>query len=315
MEKPIKKTSIGGQALIEGILMRGPEKTVIACRTPQGIVLKEEDTPSKNKKAWQKLPLIRGLVGLYESMKMGMDALMYSAEVAEASIEEEEESWFKTHGPKGLVRFYEKHEKVIDQTVSIVISLGAALLLFFFIPTLVTSNFSKWIESTLVLNLIEGAFRIAMFLAYVMLISRMAEIKRVFGYHGAEHKSIHCYEHGEELTVANIKKYPIEHPRCGTSFLFNVMLISILVLSFFGWPNPWVRMAVRLVMLPVIAGISYEVNRWVGRSDGAIAQLISKPGMWLQGTATVREPEDDQIEVAIAALKEVIPEDGELDRW
>lgn len=315
MDKPIKKTSIGGQALIEGILMRGPEKTVIAVRTPDGIITKEQKTPGKEKAAWKKWPMIRGLVGLYESMKMGIDALMYSAEMAEESMEEEEPGWFVTHAPKSWVRWYEKNQKTVDQTVSILISFSAALLLFFFIPTLVTSNFSRIIDNTLLLNLVEGAFRILLFLGYILLISRMAEIKRVFGYHGAEHKSIHAYEHGEELTVENIKKYPIEHPRCGTSFLFNVMLISILVLSFFGWPNPWVRMATRLIMLPVIAGISYEVNRWVGRSDSALARRISMPGLWLQGTATVREPDDEQIEVAIAALEQVIPENGELDRW
>lgn len=314
MKEIIKKTSIGGQALIEGILMRGPDKMSIVCRTPRGIEIKDEPVFTKERAAWLKWPVIRGVVTLVDSMKMGIDALMYSADLAEFD-EEEKPSRLEKYAPESLKKWYKKHQKTVDQTASIGVSLIAALLLFFFIPTLLTSVFSRFITSFILLNLVEGLIRIGIFLAYVILIAKMPEIHRVFGYHGAEHKSIHCYEHGEELTVANVRKYPIEHPRCGTSFLFNVMLISIIVLSFFGWPNPFVRMIVRLITLPVIAGLAYEINRAVGRSDAPWAAWVARPGLWLQGTATVREPDDEQIEVAIIALQQVIPEDESADQW
>lgn len=314
MGKEMKKTSIGGQALIEGILMRGPDKLSIVCRKGEEVVIESKPLSTAPTASWKKLPIIRGVVTLVDSMRIGIDALMFSADLVE--IEEPEgPSFFEKHAPSWLKNWYTKHEHSIEQWGSIAFSLVAALGLFFFLPTLLTSFFSGFIKSALLLNLVEGGIRIGLFLAYVILIARMPEIRRVFGYHGAEHKTIHCYEHGDELTVENVKKYPIEHPRCGTSFLFNVMLISILVLSFFGWPNPYVRMAVRLLTLPVIAGLAYEVNRMVGRSDGKLAALVSAPGLWLQGTATVREPEDDQIEIAIIALKEVLPEDENADRW
>lgn len=314
MNPTVKKTTIGGQALIEGILMRGPDKMSIVCRTPRGIEIKDEPVFTKKKPDWQQWPVVRGVVTMIESMKMGIDALMYSAEIAEFE-DDEKPNWLETKAPRGIRNWYTKNKKTVDQTASIAFSLVAALFLFFFIPTLLTSFFSRIIDSVILLNLVEGLIRIGIFLGYVILISKMSEIDRVFGYHGAEHKSIHCYEHGDELTVANVRKYPIEHPRCGTSFLFNVMLISIIVLSFFGWPNPLVRMLVRLLTLPVIAGIAYEINRAVGRSDSKLAELVSKPGMWLQGTATVREPDDEQIEVAIIALNQVIPEEPGKDLW
>ncbi len=314
MGKTTKKTSIGGQALIEGILMRGPDKMAIVCRTGDGIVIEHRPLKPPAKASWKRWPIIRGVVTLVDSMRLGIDALMFSADLVEIE-EPEKETFFEKNAPNWLKKWYEKNEQAIEQWGSIAFSLVAAIGLFFFLPTLLTSLFAKVITNSIALNLVEGLIRIGIFLAYVILISRMPEVKRVFGYHGAEHKTIHCYEHGEELTVVNVKKYPIEHPRCGTSFLFNVMLISILVLSVFGWPNPWVRMAVRLLTLPLIAGIAYEVNRFVGRSDGKLAELISAPGLWLQGTATVREPEDDQIEVAIVALQEVIPDDADADRW
>lgn len=314
MKQEIKKTTIGGQALIEGILMRGPDKVAIVCRTPRGIEIKDEPVFTGKKPAWQTWPIVRGVVTLIESMKMGMSALMYSAEIVEFE-EEDGPTWLEKHLPAGIRKWYLARQKTIDQWASILFSLLAALVLFFLVPTLLTGLIGRFIMHPFLLNLTEGLIRIGIFLAYVILIARMPEIHRVFGYHGAEHKTIHCYEHGDELTVANVRQYPIEHPRCGTSFLFNVMLISIIVLSFFGWPNPWVRMGVRLLTLPVIAGLAYEVNRAVGRSDGKIAQLVSMPGMWLQGTATVREPEDDQIEIAIIALQQVIPEKEGSDLW
>lgn len=313
MNKEIKKTSIGGQALIEGILMRGPTKVAVALRQGDAIVLKEKPLP-KVRTGWHTWPLIRGVLALVDAMHIGMDALMESAEAMEES-DPQEPSWIRTKAPAPVRAFWEKHGDGIEKAGTIGFSLVVAIGLFFFLPTLLTSVLGRLSLPPLLLNLVEGGIRIAIFLAYVILISRMDEIRRVFGYHGAEHKTIHCYEHGEELTVVNVRKYPIAHPRCGTSFLFNVMLISIVVLSFFGWPNPWLRLLVRLAMLPVIAGLAYEVNRIAGRSDAAWAKWVSKPGEWLQNVATVREPEDDQIEVAIAALQEVIPEDGTSDVW
>lgn len=313
MNKEIKKTSIGGQALIEGILMRGPTKVAVALRQGDAIVLKEKPLP-KRRTGWHTWPLIRGVLALVDAMHIGMDALMESAEALEES-EPQEPSWIRTKAPAPVRTFWEKHGDAIEKAGTVGFSLVVAIGLFFFLPTLLTSVLGRLQLPSLLLNLVEGVIRIAIFLAYVILISRVEEIRRVFGYHGAEHKTIHCYEHGEELTVENVRKYPIAHPRCGTSFLFNVMLISIIVLSFFGWPNPWVRLLVRLAMLPVIAGLAYEVNRIAGRSDAAWAKWVSKPGEWLQNVATVREPEDDQIEVAIAALEEVIPEDGKSDIW
>lgn len=314
MKQTIKKTSIGGQALIEGILMRGPDKMAIVCRTPRGIEIKDEPVFTQKRPAWQKWPVIRGVVALVDSMKMGIGALMYSADLAEFK-EDTKPSWLEKNAPEGLKNWYYKHQKTVDQYASITFSVVAALFLFFFVPTLLTSFFSRFIGNAILLNLVEGFIRIAIFLGYVILIAKMPEIHRVFGYHGAEHKSIHCYEHGDPLTVENVRKYPIEHPRCGTSFLFNVMLISIVVLSFFGWPNPYVRLIVRLLTLPVIAGLAYEINRAVGRSDSALARIVSLPGLWLQGTATVREPDDEQIEVAIIALQQVLPAEEGKDQW
>ncbi|EGY76645.1 putative metal dependent enzyme [Peptoniphilus indolicus ATCC 29427] len=157
--------------------------------------------------------------------------------------------------------------------------------------------------------------RLLIFFIYIKYISKLDDIKRVFEYHGSEHKSIHCYESGEELTVENVKKYPIEHPRCGTSFLFMVMIISIIVLSFFGWPNPIVRILTRILAMPLIAGIAYEVNRYIGKSDSGICKIIRIPGLKIQQIATVREPSEDMIEVAVTSLKAVLPTDGESDLW
>lgn len=307
----IKKTTIGGQALIEGILMRGPEKTSIAVRKPDGIIeLKMDDTPTiMSKSQFFKLPFIRGVVALVDSMRLGTNALMYSASFYDDETEE------KSSGESFIRKiFKDKTDKIIE-SFSFVFSILIAMVLFFFIPTFTTSIFKKHINSSLALNLIEGLIRICIFLIYIVSISKMEEMKRVFQYHGAEHKSIFCYEKGLDLTTENVRIQSRLHPRCGTSFLFSVMLISIVVLSFFGWPNPIVRIITRILVLPIIMGISYEVNRILGRSDSGIAKILVMPGLFIQKIATVKEPSDDQIEVAIEALKAVIPEDPELDQW
>lgn len=303
----IKKTTIGGQALIEGILMRGPDKTAIAVRKPDGdIELKVEENKNKNS-TLRKTPFIRGIFSLIDSLKIGMDAIIYSSSFWEDEELEEESGFFD--------RFLEGKSDNFVNGLVILMSLAFSLILFFFIPTLVSSLFTKYIQSTITLNLIEGLIRLIIFFTYLILVSKTEDMKRIFMYHGAEHKTIAAYEHGLDLTVENIKPQCPLHPRCGTSFMFNVMFISIIVLSFFGWPNPLMRLLTRLLMLPVIAGITYELNKLMGRSDSKIAKLAAKPGLFVQKIATIKEPDDSMIEVAIAAMKPVIPEDEGKDLW
>ncbi|WP_099202921.1 DUF1385 domain-containing protein [Miniphocaeibacter massiliensis] len=303
-----KKTTIGGQALYEGILMRGPYKTSIVVRKPDNEleITEEENKTISSKYKILRMPFIRGIVSLIESLVMGTKALVYSISFFDDE-EDEEESFLEK-------KFGEKAES-IGTALSIISSLALSILIFFFIPTIVTSLFKKIVTNTVLLNLIEGFIRIIIFLAYIYLVSKLEDMKRVFMYHGAEHKSIHCYENGEELTVENVRKCSRLHRRCGTSFIFTVMITSILVLSFFGWPNPLMRLVTRLLALPFIAGFSYEINRLLGRADGIISKILSAPGLLVQKLGTVKEPTDDMIEVAIVALKKVIPEDSKADIW
>ena len=278
IKKCCKKTTIGGQALIEGIMMLGPKKGAIAVRKPSGeIELKIDEKPRLAEKCkFFSLPFIRGIIGLVDSLSRGFAALEYSSSVAMEGAEEEES----------------KFEKWLDEKLG-----------------------DKIIESNILRNILEGVFRICIFLAYMFGVSRMKDMQRVFSYHGAEHKTIFCYEAGKELTVENVKSFSKEHPRCGTSFMFSVMIISILVFSVVNWSgNMFVRMAVRLLMLPVVMGISYEVNRLLGRYDNAFTRFFRAPGVWFQKFTTF-EPDDGMIEVAIAALTEVIPEDETADKW
>lgn len=303
-------TTIGGQALIEGILMRGPKDLAIAVRKPDDeIILKKEKLNTLGMRyKFFSLPLIRGVVGLIESMAFGIRALMYSAEFYEEDMEEENKETF-------LDKVFKDKKEEAEIVFTLMISLAFTVLLFILLPSLITNFFKKGIERPFILNLIEGLVRIMLFLIYVTLVSKMEDIGRVFEYHGAEHKTIHCYENGEPLTVENVKKYPILHPRCGTSFLFMVMIVSIFVLSFFGWPNPLQRVFIRLLMLPVIAGISYEINRVIGKSNSAVVYFLSYPGLLIQRMATVKEPDEAQIEVAIEALKAVLTDKREEDLW
>ena len=304
-------TSIGGQALIEGIMMRGPKDVAIAVRKPDNeIELKVDklDTLAMKHKFFA-LPFIRGVVGLVEAMMIGTKALMYSAEF----FDEEEEA-----GPPKISftqKIFKDKAAEVEMVIAVVISIVLALGIFMILPTLITNLFKRWITSSIGLNLVEGIVRISIFLLYVVAVSRLEDIKRVFEYHGAEHKTIHCYESGDELTVDNVKKYPILHPRCGTSFLFMVMIVSILVLAFFGWPNPIQRLLVRILMFPVIAGISYEINKLIGKSNSKLAYYLSYPGLMIQKWATVKEPDSSQIEVAIVSLEAVLTDDTEADKW
>ncbi|MBV1759290.1 MAG: DUF1385 domain-containing protein [Dethiosulfatibacter sp.] len=305
----IKKTSIGGQALIEGIMMRGPKKISTAVRKSDGeIVIKTEDLNTNRMSGLSKIPLIRGSRALVDAMVIGVRELMYSAEFFEDAMEEDAfdrliKKLFKGNTEKAVI--------YLSVTLSLIVSVGAFIIL----PSFIANFLKGFISSSLVLNLIEGAIRVGLFTLYIGLISKMEDIKRVFMYHGAEHKTIYAYENGEELTVENARKYSRLHPRCGTSFIVNVLIISILVFSFFGWPNPWLRVLIRLLMLPIIAGISYELNKYIGKNDSTLfARIVAKPGFQFQ-RLTTKEPTDEMLEVAIAAMKEVIPEKEDEDIW
>lgn len=308
--KEVKKTSIGGQALIEGIMMKGPDKIATAVRKPDGdIEVKESNINQIFKNKFFKLPLIRGSFVLIDSLVSGVKELMYSAEFYGDDYEEDAFDKF-------LKKVFKDKADTAIIYASVIIALIFSVGVFILGPTLLTNLAKNVIHNTFLLNLTEGIIRVSLFVGYVYLVSKLEDIKRVFMYHGAEHKTIHCYEHKEELTVSNVRKYSTLHPRCGTSFMINVMLISIIVFSFFGWPNPFMRLVIRLAMLPLIAGISYELNKYVGRCDkeNILTRMISYPGFLIQ-KITTKEPDDSMIEVAIEAMKRVIPANGEDDTW
>ena len=314
-KKETFRTSIGGQALIEGILMRGPEKQAIVVRAPEGLVTKVEELKLvRDRYPILGLPIIRGVVTFLDSMVKGIKALMFSADYFpdDASAQPSKlDTWLEKHVPA------EKLQSVLVG-VSLVLSLGLTLLLFMLLPTFVAGLFRA--QSALVHNLIEGVIKIAIFLAYLILCSKQKDIYRVFQYHGAEHKTIFCYEAGLPLTVENVRIQPRHHPRCGTSFLFVVIFVSILVSSVvFGiWPitNAWLRTLVHLILLPLVVGITYEFNRWVGRhvQDSGLAKLLTAPGMWMQNFTT-NEPDDSMIECAIRSLELVLPSEKGKDEW
>lgn len=311
------KTMIGGQALIEGILMRGPYKQAIVVRAPEGIVEKVEDLKlNKDKSPIVRLPLIRGVYTFFSSMYNGVTALMYSADY----FPEEEGA---PEEPSKLDLWLEKklgNEKFQQAVIIFALILGLAFSvgLFFLLPMLISEYALFWVKNQLLLNLCEGIVRVAIFLVYLILVSKMKDMRRVFSYHGAEHKTIRCYEAKLPLTVENVRPQTRLHPRCGTSFLFVVMIISILVFSvftsIFTIRHKLVRVLVKLLLLPIVVAISYEINRFVGRHDNKFTRAISFPGMWLQNYTT-NEPDDSMIEVAIRALELVIPETEGADEW
>ena len=295
----MKSSNIGGQAVLEGIMMKNGPKYAVAVRKPDGeIEIKVEEYKSLVK--WEKLtkiPFVRGVFNFIDSMALGMKTLTYSAsfwedEDAEAIVLTEEEMKKK-----------EKQEDII-MTITMIVSVLLALGLFMVLPYFVSNLFSGIIKSRFLRTTIEAVVRIALFIGYVTLISRMKDIQRVFMYHGAEHKCINCIEHGLELTVENVRKSSKQHNRCGTSFLFFVVLVSIVVCFFITVESPILRVVIRIALLPVIAGISYELIKFAGSSDNPIISLLSVPGLAMQNLTT-KEPEDDMIEVAIAAVEEV----------
>lgn len=310
------RTSIGGQALLEGILMRGPQRQAIVCRTPDGLVEKIDELHMvKDKHPILGWPLIRGVVTFLDSMIKGMQALTYSADLL--PLEEQGE-------PDKIDQWIEKHfseEKAKDIIIGVAVVLGIALsvVLFILLPTLLAGLTDGFIHSPVVRNLVEGLLRIVIFLLYLWGVTRMPDVARMFAYHGAEHKTIFCYEKGLPLTVENVRPQSRFHPRCGTSFLFVVVIISILVFSVVSlkvalWDNVWVRVGLRLLLLPLVVAISYEINRWVGRHDNLCSRILSAPGKWLQ-RLTTNEPDDEMIECAIRALELVIPEEQGSDAW
>ncbi|MBR6528551.1 MAG: DUF1385 domain-containing protein [Firmicutes bacterium] len=299
-------TSIGGQAIMEGIMMRGPEKMAIAVRLPDGSIhMKTEPTPKASK--WAKMPLVRGVVNFVASLVQGTKVLMYSADILEEHYPEEYEKdkfdiWIEEKVGK------EKAWKIL-MYISVVFALVLSVGLFMLLPTVAVGLLGKLTENIIVLNLAEGAVRIAIFIAYIALISKMEDIRTVFKYHGAEHKTIHCFENGLELTPENAQQFYTLHPRCGTSFLMFVMVIAVLTHALMGWPNVWLRILSRILVLPIIAGVSYELLKWAGRSDNIIVRTLSMPGIYLQKLTTV-EPETKHLEIAIAAMKAVLAGDS-----
>ena len=320
------KTMIGGQALIEGIMMRGPDKDAIVVRRAEGLSIETSPRKKNPPKSFKNLPFIRGIFNFFDSQVVGIKALLRSADLAPEEMQEE---------PSKFDLWLEKtlgNEKFQQAVVGIAVAmgLGLSIVLFFLLPMVIGGFFDRWLESNLALNLVEGVIRMVIFLAYMFLVSRMQEMKRVFAYHGAEHKTIRCYEAGLPLTVENVRMQTRLHPRCGTSFLLVVMVISILVFSVassallaavpaleairgtFGYRL--LMIAFKLLLLPMVVGITYEINRWAGRHDNGFTKILTAPGMWLQNFTT-NEPDDSMIQVGIAAVEAVLPEQEGADRW
>jgi uncharacterized protein YqhQ len=328
-EQPAEKfkTAIGGQALIEGIMMRGPDKDAIVIRTKEGLQTQITERKLPKPGSFKTWPLIRGCVGFFDAQVHGVKALMHSADLSPEEDDAPAQSKFDQWLEKKL-----GSEKFQQGVIGFSVFLGLAMSigLFFVLPALIGGFFQ--FESTLATNLVEGLIRIMIFMGYMLLVSRMKEMKRVFAYHGAEHKTIRCYEAGLPLTVENVREQTRLHPRCGTSFLLVVMIISILLFSVAssallavmpqlvalqtGSPVLYkaIMLVFKLLLLPVVVAITYEINRWIGRHDNAFTRILSAPGMWMQNFTT-NEPDDSMIEVGIAALEAVIPDQEGADRW
>ena len=320
------KTTIGGQALIEGIMMRGPKKDAIVIRKNEEFVVEVSDRKLPSEKSIKKWPFLRGMFTFFDSQVTGVKALMRSADLAPEESQTE---------PSKFDKWLEKklgNEKLQKAIVGVSVFLGLAMSigLFFLLPAVIVGFLDQWIPNTLVLNLVEGLVRMTIFMGYMLLVSRMKEMKRVFAYHGAEHKTIRCYEAGLPLTVENVRLQTRLHPRCGTSFLLVVMVISILVFSLAStllltlipglaamqgsFLYRLIMIVCKLLLLPIVVSITYEINRWVGRHDNWLTRILAAPGMWMQ-KFTTNEPDDDMIRVGIAAVEAVLPEEEGEDRW
>ena len=311
-KRPAEKfrTSVGGQALMEGIMMRGPKKICCAVRRPDGTIDLSE---SEVRTHWyNKIPLVRGVCNMADNLYSGYKYLMHSADIS-MTEEEQEESESK------LDKWLDEHASPAVQnalmTVSACLGVILAIFLFTFLPTFLTGLLGNVVElGRWPRVILESVLKMAIFLGYMFLCSRLKEIHRMFEYHGAEHKTIACYEAGEELTVENVRRHSRFHPRCGTSFLFLVILIGIVLYAVLPWESTALRVVYKLLLLPVLVGVSYEVIKWAGRSNSWLARAVSRPGLWLQRLTTF-EPDDSMIEVAIAAVTPVLPENPEDGKW
>lgn len=325
-----KKTSIGGQALIEGIMMRGPHKTAMAVRHTSGeIVIKEWDNGTGKTPKILKLPIIRGVYNFIMSMKIGYKCLMESAEMS--GLEDEEpvkgsdvtnEANEDVSDSKPEATENKQEEKKSDVLMNVlmviasVLGVALALVLFMYLPTQIFSWLAKAfpvLEGRFLRSLFEGILRIVIFVLYMYLVSLMKDIRRTFMYHGAEHKTIYCYESGLELTVENVRGMQRFHPRCGTSFMILMLIVGIVISMFISVTNPFLRTLIKLALLPLTVGIGYELIKIAGRHDNLLTRIISLPGVWLQHIS-VLEPDDSMIECAIEAVNRVIPDDGS-DTW
>ncbi|KGN02552.1 membrane protein [Clostridium novyi A str. 4570] len=297
-----KKVSVGGQAVIEGVMMRGSKGVATAIRKSNGDIEVEFDEiePLTKKNKVFSLPIIRGFVTLIDSLIIGIKTLNYSASFIEEDEEEEEEP---SKFDKWMEEKFKGKATDIVMAISFIISMALSIFIFFIIPTFAANGFKRLnVNNTIALNILEGIIRVGIFLSYIYLISKMNDIKRVFEYHGAEHKTIFCYESGEELIPENAKKQGRLHPRCGTNFLFLVMIVSIILFSFTGWNSIWQRIFYRIILLPVVSGVTYEIIKWMGNNNNKCTKILSYPGLMLQ-KLTTREPDLEQLEVAIVSLK------------
>lgn len=305
------KTSIGGQALIEGIMMQGPRKRAIVCRSDKSLTEKVIDyVPLGEKFFLWKLPFFRGIAGFVSSMVNGVKAISYSAEQLPEDMQEEPDKldlWIEAH-------FSDETAQKLIIGIAVVLGIALSLFLFMFIPTLIVGLVPGLKESFYWRTLVEGVVKIVIFFLYLILCSKLQDMKRLFAYHGAEHKTIFCYEKRLPLTVENVRPQSRLHPRCGTSFIFVVLIISIFTGSFIHISGTLARTGLKLLILPIIVGISYEINRWVGRHDNWLSAALSWPGKQMQ-RITTNEPDDDMIECAIRALELVIPDEEGTDKW
>ncbi|MEG1305249.1 MAG: DUF1385 domain-containing protein [Oscillospiraceae bacterium] len=331
------KTSIGGQAVLEGIVMKGPDNTCLAARLPNGEIHTEMYVTKKNPVA--KIPIVRGAVAMVQSLAEGYKSLMRSADLSEPA-KEENGSEEKKQDDSSVIEASETDKtplkaEVLEKTVdgkkekgkkaeaggmgalgliSAVLGGFLAIAMFIVLPTVLTGLIANIAPIEGYMAVVEGIMKIVIFITYLYLVTRIKDIRRVYMYHGAEHKTINCYEHGEELVVENIRKFTRFHPRCGTSFLFVVILVSIILFSFVPWSSTILRALYKLLLLPLTMGISFEIIKYSGRHDNILSRVLSAPGLWVQRLTTF-EPDDGQIEVAIAAVKAVLPKDSQSDRW
>lgn len=307
--KNLKSSGIGGQAVIEGVMMKKRDKYAVAVRTPEGKVVVDKQSYQSfgERHPWAKLPLIRGVVTFAESMSIGMKTLTYSA-----SFYEEEEEQQESKIEKAFSNVFKEKAESVVMALTVIAAIVIAIGLFMFLPWFVAEKAGEVIENVMIQALVEGALRMFIFILYVFAISLTEDIRRVYMYHGAEHKTINCVENGLELNVENVRGQSREHKRCGTSFMLYVIIISILFFMFIRVDNPALRIVLRVVLIPVVAGVSYEFIRFAGNHDNIVVNILSKPGLWMQGLTT-REPDDDMIEVAIASVEAVFDWKGYLE--